>query len=46
MKKHLTLKEFKEKVRKILDRQPMIGATVQEEIKWKIHEIRILNEFI
>jgi len=36
---YLTIRQFEEKVVEILKWQPMIGATVQQEIKWKTHEI-------
>jgi len=44
MEEHLTIRQFEEKVLEILKWQPMIGATVQDEIKWKTREIMKLAE--
>ena len=36
---YLSIREFEEKVGEILKWKPMIGGTVQDEIRRKVHEI-------
>ena len=39
----MKIKEFKEKVAEVLKREPMIGCTEEEEIRWKMKEIMRLG---